>query len=92
MLGSAFHFHEEFQLGINEIDTQLRNLVDLLNEIHQLVADGNRQQAKDNFMDSLTKYVVEHFFQEELFMEEIHYLRSMSINKFMPIFVRISKI
>lgn len=66
-----FDFQAEFLLGIDEIDAEHRTLVDLLNETHALISEGQREAARTRFVETLSAYVNEHFANEEAFMERI---------------------
>lgn len=66
-----FDFQAEFLLGIAEIDAEHRMLVDLLNETHALISSGQREAARQRFVETLSTYVDQHFTNEEAFMQQI---------------------
>ena len=68
-----FDFDAEFRLGIPVVDEEHSVLVDLLNDCYSLMAEGNKDEARQIFNEILSAYVEEHFLHEELFMAEIGY-------------------
>ncbi len=71
MAKKLFDFDSEFRLGIDLVDNEHVKLVDMLNEVHTLLGDGKREEAKQYFNEALSSYVNEHFANEEKFMESI---------------------
>lgn len=66
-----FNFDAEFKLGIDLVDSEHIRLVDMLNEVHELLSAGQKEQAQKFFGEALSLYVNEHFANEERFMEQI---------------------
>jgi hemerythrin len=66
-----FDFENEFKLGIDEIDREHATLVNMLNDVHSLIKEGKKEEARNYFRQTLTAYVVEHFANEEKYMESI---------------------
>ncbi len=73
MAGKMFNFDDEFRLGVEAMDAEHAQLVDMLNHVYELLAEGRRDEARQYFLESLTNYVDEHFTDEESFMAEIGY-------------------
>ena len=73
MAKKLFDFDKEFRLGIDLIDNEHVKLVDMLNEVHSLLSEGKRDEARQFFTETLSGYVIEHFANEEKFMESIGY-------------------
>lgn len=71
MASKLFDFDKEFRLGIEAVDKEHIRLVDLLNEVHALLSEGKRDEARRHFSGTLSSYVDEHFVNEERFMESI---------------------
>ena len=71
MSQQLFDFDAEFRLGIEEIDAEHSKLVGMLNEVHTLLSQGKRAEARTYFSQALGLYVNEHFSHEEAFMERI---------------------
>jgi hemerythrin len=66
-----FDFDAEFRLGIQAVDNEHMKLVDMLNEVHELLSAGKKEEARKYFSETLSAYVGEHFANEEKFMESI---------------------
>jgi hemerythrin len=73
MAKKLFDFEAEFRLGIEVIDNEHVKLVDMLNEVHALISDGKKDEARHYFSDTLSCYVNEHFANEEKFMESFQF-------------------
>ena len=73
MAAKIFDFEAEFRLGIDQVDNEHIQLVDMLNAVYALIAEGKRDEARQYFSKTLSNYVNEHFAHEEQFMEEIGY-------------------
>jgi len=71
MAKKLFNFDDEFRLGIDVIDNEHIKLVDMLNQVHALLSEGKREEARRYFNETLSAYVEEHFSNEEKFMESI---------------------
>ena len=71
MSKNLFNFDAEFKLGIDSIDNEHVKLVNMLNEVHALLSEGKRNDARNYFNQTLSSYVIEHFANEEKFMEGI---------------------
>jgi hemerythrin len=66
-----FDFDTEFKLGIDSVDSEHIKLVDMLNDVHALLSEGKRDEARHYFNKTLASYVNEHFANEEKFMASI---------------------
>lgn len=71
MSKQVFNFDAEFKLGIHSVDSEHAILVNMLNQVHTLLNEGNRNEARQFFAETLSAYVHEHFAHEEMFMESI---------------------
>ena len=71
MAKKIFDFDLEFKLGIEAIDAEHVKLVDMLNQTHELLGEGKKDEARIYFGQTLSAYVNEHFANEEKFMENI---------------------
>jgi hemerythrin len=71
MARDVFNFETEFKLGIQTVDEEHMQLVNMLNSVHNLVSDGKKTQAIEYFSLTLARYVVDHFAHEEAFMKSI---------------------
>ncbi len=66
-----FDFEAEFRIGIESVDNEHVKLVDMLNQVHALLSEGKKDDARRYFSETLSSYVNEHFANEEQFMESI---------------------
>jgi hemerythrin-like metal-binding protein len=73
MAKKIFDFDLEFKLGIEAIDNEHIKLVDMLNQTHELLSEGKKEEARVYFGQTLSAYVNEHFANEEKFMQGIGY-------------------
>lgn len=73
MANEIFNFEAEFKLGIDEVDREHMKLVEMLNAVHALIRERKKDDARRYFSETLSAYVVEHFANEEAFMERIGY-------------------
>jgi len=73
MAKPIFNFDKEFRLGIDEMDNEHIKLVSMLNDVYELLNNGQKDQAREMFTSLLSNYVVEHFSHEEQFMQTIGY-------------------
>ncbi len=71
MTKKLFDFDAEFRLGIEAVDHEHVRLIDLLNEVHALLSEGKRGEARRVFGETLADYITVHFANEEKFMESI---------------------
>jgi len=69
----VFDFDKEFRLGIKTVDSEHIRLVEMLNEVYVLLGNGKKETASKYFSETLSTYVIEHFANEEKFMESIGY-------------------
>lgn len=58
------------EVGLEEMDRQHRQLVKILNELHQAMQAGGRQRDLMRVMDELLQYTKYHFSTEERLMAE----------------------
>lgn len=60
-----FPWNDNFATGIDTIDEQHRQLVDLLNKLSVHLAQGSDELTLNSVFDELTDYTVYHFTTEE---------------------------
>jgi hemerythrin-like metal-binding protein len=73
MAKKIFDFDLEFKLGIDAVDNEHMKLVDMLNDVHSLISEGKKDEARIYFGQTLSNYVNEHFTNEENFMKGMGY-------------------
>ena len=68
-----FDFDTRFRLGIEGVDKEHEQLVNILNRVSQLLDENKLREALEYFSKTLSDYVNEHFSNEEKFMENMNY-------------------
>ncbi|HET6718820.1 MAG TPA: bacteriohemerythrin [Rhodocyclaceae bacterium] len=63
----------ELEIGITEIDYQHRNLVSMLNALHNAIDAGEPREHLGEILEELDLYVINHFATEERVMERLHF-------------------
>lgn len=66
---------ESYSVGIPAIDTQHKELVRLINELHAAMMLGKAKQALGKTLDDVVKYTQRHFADEERLMKTMQYTR-----------------
>lgn len=61
------------EIGITEIDYQHRNLVSMLNALHNAVDAGEPREHLGEILEELDLYVINHFATEERVMERLNF-------------------
>lgn len=67
----TFRWNSVFETGLDEIDSQHRRLVELLNELSRNI-DSAKPESIDRTLRELADYTVYHFASEERFMDMHH--------------------
>lgn len=71
-----YEFKEEFTTGIEQLDAEHKKIFELTDHVYQLLTDENILFKEDEFheiLDGLQDYVIEHFTDEEAYMESIQF-------------------
>jgi two-component system NtrC family sensor kinase len=68
-----FTWEQKFSTGIDEIDTQHKQLFNLINKLNETITLGESQQILIRAMDKLVAYTYYHFDAEENFMRQNGY-------------------
>jgi hemerythrin len=63
----------EIKIGCSVFDAEHVALVNMINAIHKLLKEGNRQKAKEIFQKGLVEYTEKHLAHEEKVMEKFGY-------------------
>lgn len=64
---------EEYSVNIKEIDDQHRRLLDMVNELHEAMAQGKGKEVLGVILAKLIDYTAGHFSKEERLMESHGY-------------------
>ena len=67
------NWNESWLIGVQEVDAQHKNLVSLLNQLHQAMSEGKGKDVLGGILDGLVSYTKAHFSTEERMMEKIGY-------------------
>ena len=68
---SIMKWDERFDLGVETMDGQHRQLIDLMNRVHDLAHAGAGKKAVVDAINTLAEYTVKHFREEEEYMDRI---------------------
>jgi hemerythrin len=68
-----FPWSDTYSVKIGIIDMQHKNLVNILNELHQAMVSGQGKQYLGKVLSDLIKYTQVHFKTEESFMQSHQY-------------------
>jgi len=64
---------DDLSVGIQEIDSQHKKLVSLINTLHDAMKAGQGKQALEATLQELADYAVYHFKTEETYMQKFRY-------------------
>lgn len=67
---SVFAWKAEYSVGIGEIDDQHKQLVAMVNDIHEAMAEGKGRDILGEILTKLITYTKQHFASEEALMEK----------------------
>ena len=70
---AAIEWSEKYDTGIDRLDSQLRKFVEMINQLHDRVPDGNITGETAEPLTELSKFAREHFEDEEALMQEIDF-------------------
>lgn len=70
--GKIIEWGDEFLIGIREIDNQHKQLVGLINALHQMQRNHS-QEFLDRVFNTLIEYTKVHFYQEEQLLKNVGY-------------------
>ena len=68
-------FDESLRTGIEEIDAQHHQLIEIYNELVEALKAGRANRAMDTILARLYRYTKEHFATEERLLEATNYPR-----------------
>ena len=68
-----FPWSEKYQVGITFADVQHKQLVDIINRLHQAVVDGKGRMVIGRTLDELIRYTQAHFAAEEKVLQSCGY-------------------
>jgi hemerythrin len=66
---SLIAWNKQLELGVAEVDTQHKRLVEMVNRLHDAMAQGHGADIMGRLLDDLIAYTVSHFATEERLMK-----------------------
>lgn len=69
------HWRDDYSVGIEAVDYEHKQLIDLINQLHEKLEAGDSKQAISAFFGDLLKGIAAHFALEEKFMRDHGYER-----------------
>ena len=72
-LNVLFPWSREYQVGIRSVDEQHKQLVDIINQLHQAMASGRERVTVGKSLEKLIDYTKAHFTAEEEVLESCGY-------------------
>lgn len=68
-----FEWTDELSIGVEQIDSQHKKLIGIINEFYKAINNGSSEDAIRTAVGNLINYVGTHFADEEKIMEENNY-------------------
>ncbi|HRD68172.1 MAG TPA: bacteriohemerythrin [Candidatus Competibacter sp.] len=72
-MSKFIEWSNELSVGIEEIDSQHKVLLDLLNQVHEAIQQGRTVEVTGDIIDRLDEYTRVHLAVEESLMRILHY-------------------
>lgn len=72
-MSELFHWSDEYSIGIDTIDEQHHELVDLINRVHTAIHERRGSTVLHEALDALLEYTRSHFELEERLMQDCGY-------------------
>jgi hemerythrin len=72
---------DNLSVGIEEIDSQHKRLIGLINELHAAMMERRSKDALGVIIGGLKDYTVTHFSTEEMYFDKFKYQNSLSHKK-----------
>ena len=73
MSDKLINWEEKYSVGFEEIDTQHKNLVEMINELHNSFTQGKADELAKDIIDEMIKYTDYHFKTEEKYFKKHNY-------------------
>ena len=70
---SLIEWQDEFSVGVASVDLEHRELIDLINDLHDLVGDNASADEVVSMLGEIFAQISAHFALEEKFMRDSHY-------------------
>jgi hemerythrin len=72
-MGKFIEWSESLSVGIEELDDQHKNLVEMVNRMHEAIHERHGSEAVQSILAELANYTVIHFAVEEALMRLLDY-------------------
>jgi hemerythrin len=72
-LAELIKWSEKFSVNNVLLDSQHKNLISLINDLHTSMKEGKGKQVLQQVLDNLVLYTIEHFFTEEQILRKASY-------------------
>jgi len=70
---SLIEWKNEFSVGVASVDLEHRQMIDLINDLHDLVGDNASEEEVSTMLGEIFAQISAHFALEEKFMRESRY-------------------
>ena len=70
---ALIRWRKEFETGVADVDHEHRELVDLINDLHDGIAEGRKREQIHEFLGEVFARVAAHFALEESIMRKHNY-------------------
>ena len=69
-------WNDAFSVGVSQFDEEHKQLIGLVNEMHDQVRAGVTNETLGRISDAVIAHTIAHFEHEERYFEEMHYPRA----------------
>jgi hemerythrin len=70
---AIMQWNDKLSVKVEEIDKQHKKLVNLINQLHDAMAQGKSKEIMSEILKELANYTVEHFSTEEKYFKQFNY-------------------
>ena len=70
---TLIEWKDEFSVGVPAVDVEHRDLIDLINDLHELMGEGATQEQVTSALGEIFAQISAHFALEEKFMRDSAY-------------------
>ena len=78
---ALIEWKENFSVGVQEIDTQHKSLINMINELNDAMKNRKGKEALEKIIQNLVSYVEKHFSTEERYFDKFGYPNTMEHKK-----------
>ncbi len=66
-------WNNNLDVGVNDMNNQHKKILDLMNKMYDSYKNGDAFESYEPYLDELRSFTVQHFKEEEEFMESINF-------------------